>query len=175
MSTADAKLPVAPSIAGPPPRVLIVRAPYYREVVDGLAAGAARILAEASAEVSVVDVAGAYELPQAVGLAARGVTTKPGTPQGGAAFDGYVVLGCVVRGETDHYDFICQSTMNGLMQVSLQFGLALGAGLLTVDTLEQALARAGSDGHNKGAEAAVASLLQIGVARRFGGARASSP
>jgi len=162
MSTADAKLPVAPSIAGPPPHVLIVRAPYYREVVDGLAAGAARILAEASAEVSYLDVAGAYELPQAVGLAARGAAAR-----GGLRIDGYVVLGCVVRGETDHYDFICQSTMDGLMQVSLQFGLAMGAGLLTVDSLAQALARAGADGHNKGAEAAVAALLQIGVARRF--------
>jgi 6,7-dimethyl-8-ribityllumazine synthase len=154
---------------------LIVRAPYYREVVDGLAAGAARILAEASAEVSVLDVAGAYELPQAVGLAARGTAPQNAPSQTRPAFDGYVVLGCVVRGETDHYDFICQSTMNGLMQVSLQFGLALGAGLLTVDTLDQALARAGADGHNKGAEAAVAALLQIGVARRFGVARATSP
>ena len=158
MSTADAKLPTAPMIEGPPPRILVVRAPYYRDVVDGLSAGAERILAEANAQVSHVDVAGAFELPQAVGIAARGTT----------AIDGYVVLGCVVRGETDHYDFICQATMNGLLQVSLQFGLAMGAGLLTVDTLAQALARAGADGHNKGAEAAAAALVQVGIARRFG-------
>ena len=158
MSTADAKLPTAPTIDGPPARILVVRAPYYRDVVDGLTAGAERILAEASAHVSLAEVAGAFELPQAVGIAARGT----------GAFDGYVVLGCVVRGETDHYDFICQATMNGLLQVSLQFGLAMGAGLLTVDTLAQALARAGADGHNKGAEAAAAALVQVGLVRRFG-------
>lgn len=159
MSTNDAKLPVAPSLDGPPPRLVIVRAPYYRDVVDGLTVGAERILNEVSAEVHRLDVAGAYELPQAVGLVARG----------SLRVDGFVVLGCVVRGETDHYDFICQAVMTGLLQVSLQFGVCLGTGLLTVDTLEQALARSGRDGHNKGAEAAVAALLQIGARRRFGG------
>jgi 6,7-dimethyl-8-ribityllumazine synthase len=79
-----------------------------------------------------------------------------------------VALGCIVRGETDHYEFICSETMAGLMHVSLQFGLCLGAGLLTVDTLAQAEARSGPDGHNKGAEAAAACLLQIAAARRFG-------
>jgi 6,7-dimethyl-8-ribityllumazine synthase len=73
-----------------------------------------------------------------------------------------------VRGETDHYEFICRATMEGLMHVALQFGLALGTGLLTCDTLVQAEARSGSDGHNKGAEAAAAALLQIGAARRLG-------
>jgi 6,7-dimethyl-8-ribityllumazine synthase len=157
MSTADAKRPQAPALEGPAPAVLIVRAPFYQEVVDGLTAGAERILREASARILRIDVAGAYELPQAVGMAARG----PQRP------DGYVVLGCVVRGETDHYSFICQSVMNGLLQVSLQYGLAMGTGLLTVETLAQAAARAGQDGHNKGAEAAAAALLQISCARRL--------
>jgi 6,7-dimethyl-8-ribityllumazine synthase len=158
MSTADAKLPTAPRLDGPPPLVLIVRAPYYREVVDGLTAGAERILRDVSARVEQVDVAGAYELPQAVELAARG----PLRP------DGYIVLGCVVRGETDHYEFICQAVMGGLLSVSLRRGLAMGTGLLTVDTIAQAEARSRLDGHNKGAEAAAAALIQIGVSRKLG-------
>jgi 6,7-dimethyl-8-ribityllumazine synthase len=158
MSTEAAPLPAPPRIDGPPPHLLIVRAPYYRGVVDGLTDGAQRLLREAGATFEVLDVAGAYELPQAVRIAMRGA----------ARFDGFVTLGCVVRGETDHYDHICRETMGGLMTVSLQFGLCLGNGLLTVDSIEQAEARAAADGYNKGAEAAAAALLQIGAARRLG-------
>jgi 6,7-dimethyl-8-ribityllumazine synthase len=160
MSTEDAQLPSAPRIDGPPPHLLIVRAPYYRVVVDGLTDGATRILREAGATFDQIDVAGAYELPQAVRIALRGTRR----------FDGFVALGCIIRGETDHYEFICRSTMDGMMQVALQFGIALGTGLLTCDTLAQAEVRSGKDGHNKGAEAAAAALLQIGVARQLGAA-----
>ena len=158
MSTADAELPAAPKVNGPSPHVLVIRAPYYRAVADGLLTGAQRILTEAGATHEALDVAGAYELPQTVRLAVRG-TQK---------FDAYVALGCIVRGETDHYDFICAAAMNGLMDVSLQFGLSMGVGLLTCDNIEQAEARSGQDGHNKGAEAAAAALLQINAARRLG-------
>jgi 6,7-dimethyl-8-ribityllumazine synthase len=158
MSTQDAALPSAPIVAGPSPHLLIVRAPYYRDVIDGLTKGAERILREAGATLEILDVAGAYELPQVVRIAMRG----------SKRFDGYVALGCIVRGETDHYDFICRATMEGIMSVSLQFGLAMGTGLLTCDTIEQAVARSGQDGHNKGAEAAAAALLQINAARSLG-------
>jgi 6,7-dimethyl-8-ribityllumazine synthase len=160
MSTKDAPLPSAPVVPGPPPHVLIVRAPYYKDVVDGLTWGAARILTEAGATHEVLDIAGAYELPQAIRLVVRGQTR----------FDAFVALGCIIRGETDHYDFICKATMDGMMNVALQFGLCTGTGLLTCDTLAQALARSGEDGFNKGAEAASAALLQINAARRFGAA-----
>lgn len=159
MSTADAKLPAAPRIEGPPPHLLVVRAPYYKQVVDGLTRGAEAMLRDAGATFDNLDVAGAFELPQAIRIAVRG----------NIRFDGFVALGCIVRGETDHYEHICRETMAGLMTVALQFGLALGTGLLTVDTIEQALARSGVDGHNKGAEAAAAALLQVGAQRRFGG------
>ena len=158
MSTADAALPAAPRVDGPPPHVLVIRAPYYRDVIDGLTTGATRILTEAGATHEVLDIAGAYELAQTVRLAVSG--TKK--------FDAYVALGCIVQGETDHYDFICAASMNGLMDVSLQFGLCLGVGLLTCDNIGQAEARSGEDGHNKGAEAAAAALLQINAARRLG-------
>jgi 6,7-dimethyl-8-ribityllumazine synthase len=160
MSTADAPLAKAPAMEGPAPHLLVVRAPYYRAVVDGMTDGAVRILREAGASWDVVDVAGAFELPQAIRIALRGRKR----------FDGFVALGCVVRGETDHYDFICSATMTGLMQVALQFGLALGSGVLTVDNVAQAEARSADDGHNKGAEAAVAALVQVNAARLLGAA-----
>jgi 6,7-dimethyl-8-ribityllumazine synthase len=160
MSTEDAPLPAAPRVDGPPPHLLIVRAPYYRAVVDGLTDGATRILREAGATFEILDIAGAFELPQAIRIALRG----------GKKFDGYVALGCIIRGETDHYDFICRASMEGLMSVALQFGIALGTGLLTCDTQVQAQARSGTDGFNKGAEAASAALLQINAARRLGAA-----
>jgi 6,7-dimethyl-8-ribityllumazine synthase len=160
MSTEDAPLPSAPHIEGPSPHLLLVRAPYYRAVVDGLTDGATRILREAGATFEILDVAGSFELPQAIRIALRG----------GKRFDGFVALGCIVRGETDHYEFICRASMEGLMSVALQFGIALGTGLLTCDTMAQAEARSGADGFNKGGEAAAAALLQINAARRLGAA-----
>ena len=158
MSTADAPLPAAPNVDGPPPHLLVVRSPYYTEVADGLRVGAGRMLRQAGASFDLLDVAGALELAGAVRLAAGGPRQ----------FDGYVVLGCVVRGETDHYEHVCREAMSGLTKVVLRFGLCLGNGLLTVDRLEQAVARASADGHNKGAEAAAAALLQIRAARWLG-------
>lgn len=158
MSTEDAPPPSAPKVDGPPPHLLLVRAPYYRGVVDGLTDGGTRILREAGATFEILDIAGAFELPQAIRIALRG----------GKKFDGFVALGCIIRGETDHYEFICRATMEGMMSVALQFGIALGTGLLTCDTLAQAEARSSADGFNKGAEAAAAALLQINAARRLG-------
>jgi 6,7-dimethyl-8-ribityllumazine synthase len=155
MSTADAPMPTAPDIAGPPPRVLIVRAPYYLEIVDGLRDGATRICDAAGAPVDVLDVAGALELAAAIRFAVA-------SPR---RYDAYVALGCVVRGETDHYDHVCREAMAGLTIVALDHALSVGNGLLTVHSQEQALARSGTDGHNKGAEAAVAALLQVKAAR----------
>ena len=155
MSTIDAPLPAAPRIDGRKPRVLVVRAPYYVSVVDGLRDGALRILDDAGASHDVLDVAGALELAGAVRLSIRH----------GRRFDAFVALGCVVRGDTDHYEYVCREAMAGLTKVVLDHGLCLGNGLLTVHTLEQAVARSGADGHNKGAEAAVAALLQFGVSR----------
>jgi len=138
--------------------VLVVRAPYYAQVVDGLRDGAARILREAGARFDVLDVAGALELAGAVRLALRGARR----------YDAYVILGCVVKGHTDHYEFVCREAMAGITSVVLQFGLCLGNGLLTVHTVAQATERSGADGHNKGAEAAAAALLQVRAARWLG-------
>lgn len=158
MSTADARPPAAPAIAGPAPHLLVVRAPYYLAISDGLRDGAARILQEAGATHEVLDVAGALELASAIRLALRGRRR----------YDGFVALGCVVRGETDHYDHVCREAMAGLTAVALQFGAIIGNGLLTVHTEAQAVARAAADGHNKGAEAAAAALVQLAAARWLG-------
>lgn len=158
MSTQDAPLPAAPRVPGPAPHLLMVRAPYYRDVLDGMTRGAERILREAGATHDTLDVAGAFELPQAIRIALRGANR----------FDGFVALGCVVKGETDHYEFLCREAMAGLMAVALQYGIALGSGLLTVHTMAQAMARSSDDGHNKGAEAAAAALMQIAAMRGLG-------
>ena len=160
MSTADAKLPAAPRIEGPAPHVLIVRAPYYTGIVDGLRDGALRILREAGATVDVLDVAGALELAAAIGFAVKGQRR----------YDAFVALGCVVRGQTDHYDHVCREAMAGLTRVALDHGLCLGNGLLTVHTEQQAVDRAAADGHNKGAEAAAAALVQLNAQRWLGAA-----
>jgi 6,7-dimethyl-8-ribityllumazine synthase len=160
VSTEDAPLPAAPKVEGAAPHVLVIRAPYYKDIIDGLTVGAERILHEAGATREILDIAGSYELPQAIRLAVRG----------SKRFDGFVALGCIIRGETDHYEFISRATMEGIMSVALQFGLCVGTGLLTCDTQAQAEARSGMDGFNKGAEAAAAALLQINAARRLGAA-----
>ena len=110
MSTEDAPLPAAPRVEGPPPHLLLVRAPYYREVVDGLTARRRRAsCAKPAPRSKSLDVAGAFELPQAIRIALRGTRR----------FDGFVALGCIMRGETDHYEFICRATMDGMMSVAL--------------------------------------------------------
>jgi 6,7-dimethyl-8-ribityllumazine synthase len=108
------------------------------------------------AVLDVVDVAGAYELPAALRMAVR---------RGG--WDGFLLLGCVVRGETDHYSFICDAVCHGVMDISAETGVPLGFGLLTVDQLDQAVARSRDDRMNKGAEAAHALVGQIALARRW--------
>jgi 6,7-dimethyl-8-ribityllumazine synthase len=158
MSTASAPMPTAPQLEGPAPHVLVVRAPYYVDIVDGLRDGALRILAETGASVDVLDVAGGLELASAIRLALRG----------SRHYDGYVALGCVVEGETDHYEHVCREAMSGLTRVALDHGLCVGNGLLTVSTEMQAVDRSRQDGHNKGAEAAVACLVQIRAARWLG-------
>ena len=159
MSTADAPLPAAPKIDGPAPHVLVVRAPYYTDIVDGLREGALRIIGETGGTADVIDVAGALELASTVLFAVKGTRRR---------YDAFVTLGCVVKGETDHYEHVCREAMQGITRVALDHALCLGNGLLTVATAEQAIERSRQDGHNKGAEAAAAALIQLRTARFLG-------
>ncbi|MES2710313.1 MAG: 6,7-dimethyl-8-ribityllumazine synthase [Pseudomonadota bacterium] len=151
------------TLLGSAPRILVIQAPYYRAVVEGMRHGAERALASLEAEIETAEVAGAFELPAALRLAleAQGVEDGP-------QWDGFLVLGCVVKGETDHYDFICQAVCKGIMDISTETGAPIGFGLLTVDTLAQAEARSADDEHNKGIECAAAVVGQIKLARLWG-------
>jgi 6,7-dimethyl-8-ribityllumazine synthase len=143
-----------------PVKVLIVVAPYYRDIADGLIAGAQAVLEKAGATHEIVEVPGALEVPPAIALAERL-----------AQFDGYVALGCVIRGETTHYDTVCNDSSRGLMMLGLG-GAAIGNGILTVENREQAAVRADPAGQDKGGGAAAAALHLVALRRRWGGTRA---
>lgn len=138
------------------PKVAIVVAPYYRDIADGMIAGARAELEAVDAEVEIIEVPGALEVPSAIALADRK-----------GDFDGFVALGCVIRGETTHYDTVCNDSSRGLTMLGLA-GVAVGNGILTVETYEQAAVRADPDGQNKGGGAAAAALHLIALSRRLG-------
>jgi len=139
-----------------PTKLLIVVAPYYREIADMLIAGARAEIEAAGATHETIEVPGALEVPAAIATAHRM-----------ANFDGYVALGCVVRGETTHYETVCNDSSRGLTLLGLQ-GAALGNGILTVENLDQARVRANPEDQNKGGGAAAAALHLIALARRWG-------
>jgi 6,7-dimethyl-8-ribityllumazine synthase len=139
----------------PPPHLLIVVAPFYRAIADDLVAGAVMALEQAHATHETVEVPGALEIPPAIRLASQS-----------RRFDGYVALGCVLRGETTHYETVCNDSSRGLMLLGLE-GLCIGNGILTCETAEQAHVRAAPSGQDKGGGAAAAALHLIALARRF--------
>jgi 6,7-dimethyl-8-ribityllumazine synthase len=140
----------------PGARLLLVIAPYYRDIADELQRGAEAVASEAGATLDRVFVPGAFEIPAAIALAARTKT-----------YDGFVALGCVVRGETSHYDYVCGESARGLMELSIRKRLAIGYGILTVDTIAQAEERANPMRGDKGGEAMRAALAMIALKRRF--------
>lgn len=138
-----------------PVRLLIVVAPYYKDITDQLVAGARGVAAACGAEVDLVEVPGALEVPTAIGLAERM-----------AKYDGYVALGCVIRGETTHYETVCNDSSRAITLLGLQ-GACIGNGILTVENRGQALARAEVAGQNKGGGAAAAALHLVALARSW--------
>jgi len=149
-----------PVVKLPGARVLLVVAPYYRVIADHLVAGARAAAAAAEVALDEIIVPGAFEIPGAIALAARA-----------KKFDGYVGLGCVVRGETSHYDYVCGESARGLMDLSVRKRLAIGYGILTVETLTQAEVRADTRQGDKGGEAMRACLAMIALKRSFAGER----
>lgn len=141
------------------PKLLIVRAPYYRDIADALLAGAEAEITAAGAVFECIDVPGALEIPPAIAAAARL-----------AEHDGYVALGCVIRGETTHYETVCNDSSRGLTLLGLQ-GVCIGNGILTVENRDQAEVRADPARMNKGAGAAAAALHLIALTRRWGAPR----
>ncbi|MFP6748575.1 MAG: 6,7-dimethyl-8-ribityllumazine synthase [Alphaproteobacteria bacterium] len=146
------------------PHVLIVEARFYGDIADELAMGAMAALEAAGATYDRLEVPGAFELPAAIRMNIKAMELVGGRRR----YDGYLALGCVIRGETSHYDYVCGECARGLMDLSLEFSIALGFGVLTVETQEQAWARAAADQLNKGGAVANAALRMIEIKRQFG-------
>ncbi len=140
-----------------PVKLLIVVAPYYKDIADNLVAGARAVAAECGAEVDLVEVPGALEVPSAIAMAQRL-----------AEYDGYVALGCVIRGETTHYDTVCNDSSRAISLLGLQ-GACIGNGILTVENRAQAEVRADPAAQNKGGGAAAAALHLIALSRKWAG------
>jgi 6,7-dimethyl-8-ribityllumazine synthase len=135
----------------------IVVGRFYEELAVRLLGGATEAFAQAGySEVQIFDVPGAFELPLAASYAAKS-----------GRFAGVACLGAVIKGETDHYDFVCAETARGVMRVQLETGVPCAFGVLTCATMEQALARAGGDKRDQGRHAADAVLRMVALRREL--------
>ncbi|WP_409361912.1 6,7-dimethyl-8-ribityllumazine synthase [Bartonella heixiaziensis] len=141
------------------PHVLIVEARFYDGISDALLAGAVSALQKAEASYDIVTVPGALEIPGAIAFAEK---------KSNVFYDGYVALGCVIRGETYHFEIVANDSCRALMDLTVHQHLAIGNGILTVENEKQAWARAKQDEKNKGGFAAKAALCMIALKKRFG-------
>lgn len=149
------------------PHILIVEARYYGDIADALLKGAEQVFTEAGATFERLTVPGAFEIPAAIARALDAWRSEG--PNSGGHYDGYLALGCVIRGETSHYDYICSESARKLQDLACDRGAALGYGILTCENRIQAWARADVEDRNKGGEAARACLAMIAVNDRFAG------
>jgi len=144
-------------------RILIVEARYYDDIADALLAGAMAALKAAKAEVERVSVPGALEIPGAIAIALEAAQGKR------RRYDGAVALGCVIRGDTIHFDIVSHQSARGLMDISIARAFPIGNGIITVDTEAQAFARARMEEQDKGGDAARAALSLVALKRRLTG------
>ena len=141
--------------------LLIIEARYYDGLSDALLEGAKAALDEAGATYDVVTVPGALEIPAVISFALDGADS-------GVEYDGFVALGCVIRGETYHFEIVANESSRALMDLAVEESLAIGNGILTVYIAALAWARAGRDEGDKGGFAARAALTMIAHRERFG-------
>ena len=142
-------------------KILIIQANYYGHISEMLLEGATAELKANGANYEIIDVLGAFEIPAAVAFAAK-------TNQ----YDGYIALGCVIRGETTHYDYVCAESARGLNELAYQQGLAIGYGIITCENEQQAIVRSSvahkdKGGQNKGGFAAKACLQMVDIKNKF--------
>jgi 6,7-dimethyl-8-ribityllumazine synthase len=142
-------------------RILVVEARFYEDIADALLRGAKRVLKDAGAVVDIVTVPGALEIPPAIMIAHHGATARE------EPYDGVVALGCVIRGETSHYDIVAGESARAIMDISIALDMPMGNGILTVDTDAQARVRARPTGDDKGGGAARAALTLVRLKRRL--------
>jgi 6,7-dimethyl-8-ribityllumazine synthase len=145
------------------PHVLIVQSSYYENVADLLSQGALRVLNRAGATHEIVDVPGALELPAAITYAVKSLDFDPVRRR----FDGYIALGCILKGETNHNEIVGHESARALQDIAMRYVLAIGYGILTCDTHEQAMLRAKPDGFDRGGAAADACLRMIELKHLF--------
>jgi 6,7-dimethyl-8-ribityllumazine synthase len=143
-------------------RVLIVEARYYNDIADALLAGAMKVLDEAGAHVERISVPGSLEIPIAIAMATD--TAHWGRPP----YDAAVALGCVIRGETIHFEIVSEQSARGLMELGIAQRFPIGNGIITVNTEAQAWARARPEEQDKGGDAARAALALLAVKQRSG-------
>ena len=142
----------------PEAKIAIISARWHREICQEMVKGAVRAIGEAGiSRFEVIEVAGSFELPLAAKIALE------------SGQDAAIVLGVVVRGETPHFDYVCQGVTDGIMELTLQSGKPIGFGVLTVDSVEQAIARSGAPGskEDKGYDSAIAALDLLAIKKRF--------
>jgi 6,7-dimethyl-8-ribityllumazine synthase len=144
-------------------RILIVEARFYEHISNALLDGATAALESAGARFERIGVPGALEIPPAIAFAARAGVNEAN------AYDGYIALGCVIRGGTFHFEVVASESARGLMELGLHHHLCIGNGILTVENEEQALERATRDQLDKGGDAARACLALVNLRARLGG------
>jgi 6,7-dimethyl-8-ribityllumazine synthase len=144
------------------PHLLIIDARFYEDLADELVKGAVGAIERAGATHDRVSVPGAFEAPAALAMALEAME------EGEVRYDGFVLLGCVIRGQTSHYDIVAGESARAIMDLAVDAAVAVGYGILTVENDEQAWARARLDGRNKGGGAAEAALAMIALRQRFG-------
>ncbi len=145
------------------PHIMVVESRFYEDVADALVNGVTAALEAGGATSDRFQVAGAFEIPAAINYAVQAMKA------GGSAihYDGFIGLGCVIRGETTHYDYVCQESARALQDLAVTYTLAVGYGILTVENRDQALARARRDQHDRGGHAARACLGMIALKRQL--------
>ncbi len=139
------------------PHIMIVESRYYEEIAEELIQSVLTELEEAGATYERFEVPGAFEIPVAIKYAIRSMDFYAAQRR----FDGYIALGCVIRGQTTHYDYVCSESARALQDLSVQYSLALGYGILTVENKDQAMARARRSEQDRGGHAARACLKMI--------------
>ena len=144
-------------------RILIVEARYYDDLADLLLAGAVKVLEAAGADVERITVPGSLEIPGAIAIAIEAGRRRR------RPYDGVVALGCVIRGDTIHFEIVSQESARGLMALSMTHALPIGNGIITVNTQSQAFARARVEEMDKGGDAARAALALVRVKRQLAG------
>jgi 6,7-dimethyl-8-ribityllumazine synthase len=143
-------------------RILVVEARFYDDIADALLAGASKVLKEAGAEFDCVTVPGSLEIPAAIAIAVDAARRRR------CPYDGAVALGCVIRGDTIHFDIVSHQSARGLMDLAVARQLPIGNGIITVDNEAQAWARARPEEQDKGGDAARAALAMVGLKRQVG-------